>query len=97
MKNNSLKLECTVLGIKEPTFFSVRDKVFHRQIITVVTFDKQKMFLELRDSDIKKLKVMKIDVGDSAIFEIFFAGSEKKDKFYNNIVVKNIMYSWEDK
>lgn len=90
-----MKLKCTILEFKEPTFFTRNNKVFSRQILTVVIENKQKLFVEIRGDNLEKIKIMKIEVGDTLNIDIVFAGKEKKGRYYNNIVGKKLYYEWE--
>ena len=62
----------------------------YKKIITVVTSDNQKVFMEIRNTGIKELEREGIEVGSFVEAEYLFEGSEKDDKKYNNVVIKNI-------
>jgi len=61
-----------------------------KKIISIITPDNQKLFLELRYKLTKILKIKEIGVGDPVEIEFIFQGSEKNGKRYNNLYVKTI-------
>lgn len=62
----------------------------YKKVITVITPDHQKVFMEIRNTGIKELEREGIEVGSSVEVEYLFEGSEKDDKKYNNVVIKSI-------
>ena len=61
---------------------------FSKKMVDLVTSDNQRLYCEIRNSNIPKLE--RIEVDDVVLVEILFAGSEKNDKKYNNLYIINI-------
>ena len=89
-------IKATIVEFKEEYTFLNKGKVYRRQIVHVLTKNKQRLFIELRDKKIDQIREMKLTSTDTANFNISFYGSNKGDKYFNNIVVKEIRYEWEE-
>jgi hypothetical protein len=61
---------------------------FCKCTITLYTVDDQKLYVELRNSNISMLDV--IPEGTIVDVDIIFLGSEKNDKRYNNLIATKI-------
>jgi hypothetical protein len=92
-----MEIEGVITEFKELITFTKNDRQFQRQIVSVASKDRQIVFIELRGRFIDKLRSLKLEVGDTAIFEFMFLGSDKNGNYYNNVVAKDIRYGWEKK
>lgn len=81
-----------VQDIQEKTVFKIKNKTFERQVITVVTEDNQKAFLQLDRAQIKRFEDIGISVGDYIEANFVLKGSQKGDKFFNNLQVSIFNY-----
>lgn len=89
--NTNFTLQGTVTEISN--IIQIRRTIkpdIYKKIITVITSDNQKVFMEIRNTGIKELEREGIEVGSFVEAEYLFEGSEKDDKKYNNVVIKNI-------
>ena len=88
-------LQILIIEFKQETNFRKKNKIHRRQIMSCVIKDtSQRMFLELRDDTINRIRELKLEAGDFANVEIEFNGSEKGKNYFNNIVVKAVDYAW---
>lgn len=88
-------IKATIVEFKEEYSFLNKGKIYRRQIVHLVTEDRQRLFVELRDKKIDQIRDMKLVCGETANFKIVFKGSDKNSKYFNNIVIKEIKYEWE--
>lgn len=93
-----MEIKGIITEFKEEVVFQRKGQTLRRQIVTVASEDRQVLFVELRGTLIDKVTTkLKIKAGDTAIIEFTFMGSQKGEKYYNNIVAKDIRYEWEEK
>ncbi len=64
-----------------------------RSIVTVITEDNQKLFLEVREATINKIMKLGIVPGDTIEIGFVFLGSEKGDRKFNNLFLNYITYA----
>ena len=64
-----------------------------RSTATISTDDGQKLYLEMRDAIISRVKKLGIQNGDVVTVGIVFIGSEKKGGCYNNLFLNDIDYA----
>jgi len=83
-----MKIQGILEEFKEETSFTIKGKLYLRQIITVIAINNQKLFIELRGN------TMKIQAGDEVFVDIEFLGSQKGDRYFNNIIAKSIGYDY---
>lgn len=88
-------IKATIVEFKEEYSFLNKGKIYRRQIVHLITEDRQRFFAELRDKKIDQIREMKLISGEVANFRIVLKGSERKDKYFNNIVIMEIRYEWE--
>ena len=62
----------------------------YKKMITIITEDEQKVFMEVRNTGIKELEREGIKEFSRVDVEFIFEGSEKEDKKYNNVIIKSI-------
>jgi hypothetical protein len=89
---NSFSIFGQVQDIHGKTTFEFKNKKLETQIITVVTESNQKAFLQLDKEQIKRLKDIGITVGDFIEAEFVLKGSQKGDKFFNNLKIVSFNY-----
>jgi hypothetical protein len=89
-----MKIQGILEEFKEETSFTIKGKLYLRQIITVIAINNQKLFIELRGNTIKRVRAMKIQAGDEVFVDIEFLGSQKGNRYFNNIIAKSIGYDY---
>ena len=62
----------------------------YKKVLTLVTEDDQKVFMEVRNTGIKELEREGVIEFSKVVVEFMFEGSEKEDKKYNNVIIKSI-------
>lgn len=61
-------------------------------MITVVTHDDQLLFVQVRGESLKRLKELKLTPGDLLEIGIYFHGSNKNNRKFNNICCGKINF-----
>ena len=61
-----------------------------KRTVTLITEDNQKVFMEIRNTNIKEIQREGIEVNSYVKLNYVFEGSEKVDMKYNNIIIKKI-------
>lgn len=64
-----------------------------RSVVTVVTEDEQKLFLEVREAVINKIEKLGIINGDAVEIGFVFLGSQKGERRFNNLFLNFINYA----
>jgi DNA helicase TIP49 (TBP-interacting protein) len=70
-----------------------KDRKKRRSVVTIVTEDEQKLFLEIREAMINKISKLGIVNGDMVKIGFVFLGSEKGERKFNNLFLNSINYA----
>ena len=62
-----------------------QNKPVSKRLLTVVTPDEQKLFVEVRGKVLERMQELNVSFGDIIEIGIYFSGSSKKDHKFNNI------------
>lgn len=92
MKKKLIYIEGMVLDIFPSQEYKRGEKVFTRATFSFITEDNQLVFLEIRDSVLRRFRALGIEISDRLSVGFYFDGSQKKDKRFNNIVVQELNY-----
>ena len=66
-----------------------------RSLVTIVTEDDQKLFLEIREAMLNKIQKLGIVYGDVVEIGFVFLGSQKGERKFNNLFLNSITYAEE--
>ena len=64
-----------------------------RSLVTIVTEDDQKLFLEIREAMINRIEKLGITNGDAVEIGFVFLGSQKGERRFNNLFLNSITYA----
>ena len=64
-----------------------------RSLVTIVTEDDQKLFLEIREAMINRIEKLGITNGDAVEIGFVFLGSQKGERRFNNLFLNFITYA----